>query len=366
MRIECLREKFSEAIYKAEKITGKNLTLPVLKCILLEAQNNTLTIRATNLDLGIEIVIPVKIIEPGAVAVPGGVLSSFVQHLQNDKNITLETVENNLHVSTATNSTIIKSMPFEDFPTIPQVSKERTVTLNAKDFIKGLRSVWYSSSTSTMKPELSSVFIYHDDENIIFASTDSFRLAEKKIRLKKLKDFTQILLPFKNVPEIVRVLEEISGDVEISLTKNQIAFSYDGVYLTSRIIDGVFPDYKQIIPKEFKTEVVVLKQDLINSLKLANIFSDNLNQLSVRVYPSKNLFELTTKNADVGENVNKIDATLSGQDIDINFNHKYIIDCFQSIDSDSVSLQFSALNKPVIIRGVSDKSFLYLVMPMNK
>ncbi len=366
MKVECLKEKFGNAISKAEKITGKNLTLPVLKCILLEAEGNNLKIRATNLDLGVEIVIPVKVIEPGIVAIPGNILNSFIQNIHNDKNIILETIENNLHVSTSTNSTVIKSLPSEDFPTIPVLSEERPFTLNSKDFLKGLKSVWYSSSTSSMKPELSSVFIYCDDENIIFAATDSFRLAEKKVRIKKPKDFTQILIPFKNIPEIIRVLDEINDEIEVKMNKNQIAFSYEGLYLTSRIIDGIFPDYKQIIPREFKTEVIVLKQDFINSLKLANIFSDSFNQLSMRIHPSKKFFELKTKNSDVGENINKMDSALSGEDIDINFNHKYIIDCFQSIDSDSISLHFNGLSKPLIIRGVSDKSFMYLVMPMNK
>lgn len=366
MKVECLKERLGNAVSKAEKVTGKNLTLPVLKCVLLEAQNDNLKIRATNLDLGIEINIPVKVKEDGVVAVPGAVLSNFIQNLHNDKNVNLELVENNLNVSTQNNATVVKSLPHEEFPTIPQVSKERTFKINAKDFIKGLKSVWYSSATSSMKPELSSVYVYSDDEQVIFVATDSFRLAEKRVKVKKPKEFSNILIPFKNVPEIIRVFEDVNDEIEVSLDKNQIAFSHDGIYLTSRIIDGTFPDYKNIIPKEFKSEAVVLKQDLINSLKLANIFSDNFNQLSMKVHPSKKMFELKTRNSDVGENVNKIDAALSGEDLDINFNHKYIVDCFQSIDSDSVTLQFNGLNRPVIIRGVSDKSFMYLVMPMNK
>jgi DNA polymerase-3 subunit beta len=366
MKLECLKEKLAGVIYKAEKITGKTLTLPVLKCVLLEAQNNNLKIKATNLDLGIEIDLPVKVQEGGIMAVSGQVLNSFIQNLYNGKNISLKGSEGNLIVSSQGNSSTIKSLPHEDFPTIPHVSIERSFKINAKDFVRGLKAVWYSSSTSTMKPELSSVFIYPDEEILVFAATDSFRLAEKRVKLKRPKDFNQILLPFKNVPEIIRILDEIDDEIEISLDKNQIAFSYQGLYLTSRIIDGVFPDYKQIIPKEFKTEVIVLKQDFINSLKLANIFSDSFNQVSMTIHPSEKIFGLKTKNSDIGENNNKVDATFSGEDVDINFNYKYIVDCFQSIDSDSVSLQFNSLNRPMVIRGIGDKSFMYLVMPMNR
>ena len=131
-------------------------------------------------------------------------------------------------------------------------------------------------------------------------------------------------------------------------------------------MDGAFPDYKQIIPKEFKTEAVVLKQDFMNFLKLANIFSDNFHQVNFKIDPRKKIFEIRTRNLEVGENLNKVDAALTGEAMDINFNHKFIVDCFQSIDSDSISLQFGANNKPMVMRGVSDKSFLYLVMPMNK
>ena len=366
MKIECLKEKLVQAVVKAERITGKNLTLPVLKCVLLEAKNSSLTIKATNLDLGIEVTVPVKVEKEGVVAVPGNILSSFISNLQNEKNIILEVVEGNLVVSTRVNSTTVKSLPYEDFPTIPVVSNERSFQINSKDFVRGLKAVWYSSSISSMKPELSSVFIYPDDEGVVFVATDSFRLAEKKVRLKKGKEFNHILIPYKNVPDIIRVLDEISDDVLVNLDKNQISFSYEGVYLTSRVIDGAFPDYKQIIPKEYKTEVVVLKQDLINSLKLANIFSDTFHQVNIKIHPGKKGFELKTKNSDVGETLNKMEAALSGEDLEINFNHKYIVDCFQSIDSDSVALQFNGLNRPLIMRGVSDKSFMYLVMPMNR
>ena len=158
----------------------------------------------------------------------------------------------------------------------------------------------------------------------------------------------------------------MKGEVVVHLGKNQISFSQNEVYLASRVIDGVFPDYGQIIAKDFKTEVVVLKQDLIHSLKIANIFSDKFNQISIQINPSLKTFQTKTKNIDVGENTNLVDAVLSGEEININFNYKYIIDCFQSINVDSVSLQFNGLGKPMVIRGVGDKSFLYLVMPMNK
>jgi DNA polymerase-3 subunit beta len=366
MRIECVKDKLAEAISKAEKITGKNLTLPVLSCILLEAKDRELVIRATNLDLGIEVTIPVKVLKEGKIAVPGQVLNSYISTISSGKNIELEVVEGNLKVTTETNTTIIKSINYEDFPTIPLLTHEKTFIISPRDFIKGIKAVWYSSATSSMKPELSSVYIYSDDDTIVFVATDSFRLAEKKVKIKNAKDLGTILIPVKNIQEIIRILDGATGDVEVSLNKNQIAFKYNGVYLTSRVVDGVFPDYKQIIPKESKTIITAIKQDLVNAFKVATIFSDKFNKLSIKAHPSEKVFELTTKNADVGENTNTLDVVEEGEDVDINFNYRYITDSFQSIESDSVILQFNGLTKPLVVKGVSDKSFLYIVMPINK
>jgi len=366
MNIECIKDKLSYAIGKVEKITGKNITLPILSCVLLEAKDSLLTIRATNLDLGIEISIPVKVNKPGKIAVSGSVLYSFISNIINDKNVTLEDIEGNLRVSTKHSESIIKSFPIDDFPNIPKVTNETPFTFNAPNLIKGLKSVMYSASTSTIRPTLSSVLVLSEDDDVVFVATDSFRLSEKRIGVKKHKEFNQILIPFKNISEIIRTLEDTKDDVTVFLNENQIAFSFNEVYITSRVIDGVFPDYKQIIPKEVKTEVTVLKQDFISSLKISNIFADKFSQVTFQISPKNKIFKISTKNMDVGENTSSLDAVLKGEDLTISFNYKYITDCFQSIDADSITLTFSDTNRPMVIQGVSDKSFLYLVMPMNK
>lgn len=368
MNIECVQEKIGEAVGHASRISSKHATLPVLSCILFDAsEKNQLVIKATNLDLGIEITMPVKTNEPGIVAVPSTTLNSFLNNAtQDERGVIMETVQGNLKINTARNSGLIKIQPHEDFPSIPRVSTENTFSLNAADFVKGLKSVWYSSSVSSIKPELSSVYIYCDGEFVVFVATDSFRLAEKRVKIKKTKDFGQILLPYKNIPEIIRILESIDDEVEVSLDKNQISFSYKGLYLISRVIDGAFPDYKQIIPKSSTTEAVVLKQDFVNTLKLSNVFSDKFNQINIKIDPVAKKCQIKTKNNDIGENTSALDAAITGEGVDINFNYKYITDCLQSIDSDSVNLAFNGLNKPVIITPVSDTSFRYIVMPMNR
>ena len=131
-------------------------------------------------------------------------------------------------------------------------------------------------------------------------------------------------------------------------------------------MDGSFPDYRQIIPKESKTEVVVLKEDLVRALKVATVFSDSFNQTTFSVNPAKKKLELKAKSADVGEGSTVLQAAISGESVEISFNHRYFSDCLASIPSDSVSISFSGANKPTVIRGVSDTSFIYIVMPMNR
>ena len=366
MKIECIKEKLMEGIAKADRLTSKNLSLPILSCVDIKAVKNSLVIRATNLDCGIEVKIPAKVDSEGEIALHGGVMNQLLAGLPKEKNITLESKDGNVIISTSANTTLIKTYAPDDFPTIPKLETQRTIEISPKILVKGFKSVVYSASISTVKPELSSVCVFKEDSELVFVSTDSFRLAEKRVKVKDSVDFPSVIIPAKNVGDIIRTLESVTDDIRVLFDKNQIAFEAKDVYLMSRVIDATFPDYKQIIPKAFVTEVVVLKQDFVDSLKTSHIFSDKFNQVNVKAMPSKKSFVISTKNSDVGEYTNAIDSSITGQDLDINFNHKYIADCFQSIDSDSLQLSIAGANKPLVMRGVSDKSFTYLVMPMNR
>ncbi len=365
MKIECNIGKIKNAISQTERITGKNLTLPILSSILLIASGKSLKLRATNLSLGVEIEIPAKIEKEGIVAVSGSVLSGIFSNIFQNENVTLEDIEGNLLIKTKKSQIKLKSQPHDDFPTIPIVSGT-SVDLETKKLIDGIKSVYYSSSSSDIKPEISSVYIYSNEENLVFVSTDSFRLAEKKIKIKNLQEISGILIPYKNVSEILRIFGEIEGELKMCFNKNQISFSIDGVYLTSRVIDGVFPDYRQILPKESKTEVVVLKQDLLNALKLSNIFSDKFNQVNLIIKPKDKIFEISSANNDVGENKTFLDAAVTGEDVEVSFNYKYFLDCLQSVNTDSVSIKLNQSSKPIVVSSVSDNSFTYLIMPMNR
>ncbi|OGI81881.1 DNA polymerase III subunit beta [Candidatus Nomurabacteria bacterium RIFCSPLOWO2_02_FULL_44_12] len=365
MKLECEIEKIKNGIFIVERITGKNLTLPALNSILLIASNKSLKLRSTNLSLGVEIEIPARVEKEGVVAVSGAVLSGVFLNIPEVGNVKIDGADGNLSIKTKNTNIKLKGQPHDDFPTIPTVSG-KVFEIEAKKLTEGIKSVYYSSSPSDIKPEISSVYIYTNEDNLVFVSTDSFRLAEKKIKIKGLEEIHGLLLPFKNVSEILRIFDDTRGVVKVCFNKNQISFSSDNIYLTSRIIDGNFPDYRQIIPKETKTEAILLRQDLLNALKLANVFSDKFNQVNLTIKPREKFFELSSANSDIGENKTYLEAAAKGESIELGFNYKYFLDCFQSISSDSVSIKLSGNSRPMIISPVADQSFTYLIMPMNR
>lgn len=368
MKLEGVREKISEAVQKAEKVTSKNQALSVLKCVLLEVNKGSLLIKATNLDIGLEITIPVKSDSEGSVAVPGNILSGLISQLSNDKSVILEVKDGNLFVSSAKNKAVIKTLPTDDYPSIPKVDKStsKSLKINSQALVNGLKAVWYSSATSSIKPELSSVRVYPLNNQLVFVATDGFRLAEKVIQVKNIPEFTHILIPVKNAGEIIRIFDGINEDVDVYIDDNQIAVVSKDIYLVSRVIEGNFPDYKAIIPKEFVTEVTVLKQDFINTLKINTIFSDSFYHLKFKTEQNSKNIQLSTKNNDVGESSTDLQATIKGQSLDINFNYKYINDALQSLNSDSINFMFGGPNKPMVIKTSTDQTFMYLVMPMNR
>lgn len=365
MKIECSIEEIKNALITVDRITGKNLTLPVLSSVLWIATSKTLKLRATNLNIGIEMEIPARVEKEGVIAIRSDILSSLFSVLSGDSIVSFELINDNLSVKTKLNTIILKSTPSDDFPTIPLIKGEELV-IPSRKFLDGIKSVYYSASTSEIKPEIGSVYIYPYEDTLVFVATDSFRLAEKKVKIKQNLSFDGILIPFKNTLEIIKVLEGIEGDIKITLQKNQISFTANGLYLTSRVIDGNFPDYKQIIPKNNTTEVILLKQDLVSSLKISNIFSDKFNQITFNIKSKEKVFEIESKNSDIGENITMVGGVISGEDAILNFNYKYIIDCFLSINSDSIILEFSGNNRPMTIKPQNDASFMYLVMPMNR
>jgi len=367
MQCECVRDRFIEAVAKVERVAGKNPTLPILSCLLLEVKKGELIIKATNLDLAVVVSIPSKTTSTGIVAVSANTLSSFLGTARLDKGVSVLLDGDVLVIRSGNDKVILKTMPHTDFPSIPEASEnEQNFSVESKVWAVGARSVFWSASVSGLKPELSSVFVYSDSGNLVFAATDSFRLAEKKFSTKEVPESFRVLIPSKNAAEISRIAEGTEGEIKVSFGKGRAGFFLGDTFVTTRLVEGTFPDYRQILPKETETEAVLLKEDFARALRVSGIFTDKFSQIGFTVDPKKKLFKVTAKNSDVGENTTLLPSTLTGESLEINFNQRYIADCLSSISSDSVSLSFAGSSKPLVLKGVSDKSFTYLVMPMNR
>ena len=366
MKFTLSKQELLRYLLITEKLSGKNLSLPVLNGTQIVVEKNVVILRATNLDIGIEVRTPAKIEKLGSCVVPGSILSQVLQNSFRGEYVTLSKEENILTVESEDGNTSIHTIPDEDFPPLPQISDAKTISLSALEIVQGINSVWYSASNSTIKPELASVYVYPQGKDIFFVSTDSFRLAEKRVSTSGEVLFDYFLIPIRNSLDIARVLETIKGEVEIRFNEHQVSFIFDSIYLTSRLIDGSFPDYKQIIPKEFFSEITLLKSDLVNACKKTNVFSDKFHQVQFSIQPNKKRLTVKAKNPDVGETVTNLDAVIEGEELDISFNLRYITDAFQVIQTDSVTLSFGGVGKPMVMRGVGDSSFVYVVMPMNR
>lgn len=366
MHFSTPKEKILNAVLIAERIAGKKESLPVLSCILLEVGTD-LAVRSTNLEAGVDIKVPGEVGEKGIVAVPAGILSQTLRAVSGDK-VTLRVEGNNLHIESRGSKTLIKAIPHDEFPGISATKEtKRSLTLPREVFLKALHAVSYAASTSMIRPELGSVYVKAEEGVLTAVATDSFRLAEKTVKDASGTGNDEVLIPLKHVQEIIHLLEKTgSEDVALTIDDSQLLLSADSVRFVSRVVEGNFPNYKEIIPKTFATEATVLKSDFTEALRKARVFSGTDQHVGFHVYPKKKVFDVTAQSASIGEMSDSLEAATSGDDIDVNFHIGYVADCLQSIDSDSIVLGFAGPGKPVVIKGVSDASFTYLAMPLNR
>ncbi|MFZ2303734.1 MAG: DNA polymerase III subunit beta [Minisyncoccia bacterium] len=367
MNFTCNRGIIQKCILNAERVTGKNSSLPILNSVLLTTNNKTLIIRATNLEVGVEFQIPADIKKEGSVAISGSLFSNILSNLPDEENITISSSDNVCKIITKSKNITIKGLISDDFPTIPIINNEgESFTIQSQIFIQGVKSVLMSASISDIKPEISSVYIYQKEKILIFVATDSFRLAEKKINYTGGNIPHGVIIPIKNIIEIVKIFESVNENILFKITKTQISYTSKSIYITSRVIQGVYPDYEQILPKNNTTEVIILKQDLLNTLKLSTLFSDKFNKIQFIINPEQKKCLITTKNSDIGETEASLTATMSGEPIEISLNGKHLFDCLNVINEDSIIIQFNGSNKPAVIKGFGDQSFTYLTMPLIK
>ena len=223
MNFTCNRESLQKCIMSADRVTGKNLSLPILSSVLLVTNKKSLIIRATNLEVGAEFQIEAEIKTEGSVAVPGSLFSNILTSIPDEENITISVSNNVCKIITKTKNITIKGFIADDFPTIPLISEGESFTIPSQNFIQGVKSVLMSAAISDIKPEISSVYIYQNGKSLVFVATDSFRLAEKKINYTGEQLSHGVIIPIKNIIEIIKIFESVNESILFKITKTQIS-----------------------------------------------------------------------------------------------------------------------------------------------
>ncbi len=365
MEINTSHSQLIKALELITKISTKHVTLPVLQCVLIDATSSEIILKATNLELGIKVTIPGKIIEPGVIAIPASTFLQSVQYI-NQSEITLRAEDSVLLIESAQTNTSIKSIPADEFPNIHELEGSG-LTLNRSLFALGIKTTAFAASLSSIKPELGSVYIQQKKEHTLtFVSTDSFRLMEKTVPQKGVVLNHPFLVPQKNAMELARICDLLESDPVLVVTENQcsLQFNQEGVYITSRLVSGSFPDYEQIIPKEYVTKVTLLKNDLLNAFRKTSIFLNKFMQVSLTLTDGN--LTVSSQNNDVGHITDTIKAVVSGEELSLSFNQQYVIEPLSHITDDSLILNFAGIGRPLVITGANDNSLRYLVMPMNR
>ncbi len=364
MHIKITKEVIQKGLELVGKVSTKHITLPVLQCVLLEARENYVVLKATNLEIAIESKVQAEVMEEGVVAVPASTLLQTIQYLQGST-VVLKIEEGSLVVESNGSVTYIKTIPHSDFPHITKIEKKGQ-QIQKDSFALGIKTAALAASVSSIKPELGSVCLLQKKEHTItFVATDSFRLMEKTVSQKSLVLEESLLIPYKNALEIARVCETEEGSPELMVNENQCALLFpNGVYVTSRLTTGSFPDYNQIIPKEYSTHVTILKNDLAHVFKKTSIFLNKFMQVGLCI--TKNTLTVSAHSGEVGTTTDSLKGQTEGEELTLNFNQRYLADPLPYIQDESIILHFAGIGRPLVIEGVNDKTIRYLVMPMNK
>ncbi len=365
MKIICTQENLKAGLLTVGRIISSSSTLPILNNVLIKTENGMLKISSTNLEIAITTHIRCKVEEDGEVTVICKAISDLVNNLPN-KNLELKTENNQLGIETENYHTSIKTLPAEDFPLIPVLDGGEPLSVDAESLKGAIDEVVFAASTNQTQPEIAGVLFSFEEEKLKIVATDRYRLAEKKITLEKKKTTSQeVIVPQKTVVELSRIIGNSKGGVEIMLSETQIVFSFNETKIISRVIDGQYPDYKQIIPSSFATTITTEKQPLVSALRTAGIFSHSTNSVKLDYDQGKQSLILATESSDLGKGVVELPSVVEGKGGSVMLNNHYILDCLLSMDSSRVVIKIIDDSSPSLVLPDGDDSYIYLIMPIK-
>ena len=374
MKLIILQNKLKQGLSVIERASSKSFILPILRNLLLNAEKNFLELSATDLEIGIKWWILAKIEKEGKITIPISILSTFINLLP-EKPINLAANNQILSVECENYKTKIKGQSSEDFPIIPEISEGISFSLNSLSFCQGLGQIVDIVFPSTVRPEISGIHFLIQKDLIKMAATDSFRLGEKTLFLEKplpIEKEISLILPQKTAKEIINIFGEKEGELKILVSPNQILFeslmaetSHPQIHLSSKLIEGEYPNYQEIIPKKYETQVVLEKQEFLNQIKAASLFSGKVNEVKFKIDPKKEIVEISSQNPETGEYHSLLPGKIKGQGEEISFNYRFLNNGLLNIKSSEVIFELNGEVGPGVLKPVGDVSYIYVVMPIK-
>jgi len=378
MKLICTQENLNKALNVVGKIMNKNTTLPILNNILLKTDKGRLKLSSTNLELGINYWVGSKIEEEGEITVPTRLFANFISSLPNS-NVEIKLKGDVLNIKCDKYKTNIKGLSAKEYPLIPKIEAESVFKINNADFKQALMQVLPAISSSESRIEITGVFLdlaKLDKNKITLVATDSYRLAEKTLTLKKENinkealnlagDITSVIIPKNAIQELIRDLDDSETLLEVVISENQILFKFNSANMISRLLEGKYPDYKQIIPNQFETEAIINVDEISNAIRVAGLFVNIANNnIKLKAYSSSNILEVNSEASEIGSNNTKVEAEIKGKDLEAMYNFRYLSDGFGGIDGEKAILKINGEKLPTVLTSVTDKNLLYVIMPVR-
>jgi len=372
MKITILKEKLKEGINFVEKISQKTFTLPILQNTLFKTEKNFLKLSTTNLESGTTWWNLVKVEEEGQICIPTRFFSGFINSLPN-KPINLEVKDLFLSLECENYKTKIKGFNPEEFPIIPSIKEGEVLSVDCFSFCQALNQVLDIPSSSLVRPEISGIFLSFQSDLVKIVATDSFRLAERKIFLKtNLSKEYSLILPQTACREIVSIFGDKEGELKIYFSPNQIWLEYMMVEIshpqlqfTSRLIEGEYPNYQEIIPKKFETHLTLSKEEFLNQIKTASLFSGKISEVKLKIDPKKGVVEILSQSPDLGEYNSFLKGKIEGREVSISFNHRFLIDGISEIKTKELIFEITNEEGPSVLKPTDLEDYLYIIMPIK-
>lgn len=362
MKLQVTQENLNKALGTVARVANTRGTLPVLANVLIRTVNNRLSIAATNLDIAITHYIGAKVSEEGDITVPARLMQDFVSSLPSGV-IDLSLDDYKLHISTDQYNSVINGVSAEEFPVMPAIENGKTWTVSGSLLKKSLQQVVMAASNDEARPVLTGVLLHSQDGKLYMAATDSYRLAEKELGANA--EEIELLVPGSAMQDLLRILGDYEGDVEVTSDEQQILFRVGDVELVARLIEGKYPDYRKLIPQAFAVTADLKRADLLNVTKVSSLFArESAGSITINVDETAQNVSIRSVASQLGENTATANAKVTGTGT-ITLNSRYLLDALHALSGDDVTFSFNGKLEPTVIRDPAAGDYTHIIMPLK-